>query len=366
MRIVFLTQFGPSFAGVYNHTMARLLEWEKQGTNVDMIVWGGQNLRRSTPLRRVCADILEVPDMVRRVSRLHPDAIVSRWLYPVPDLYRRLSRVAPVVLEIHGDPISQSRAGAMRLLADRPLRTAALHHVAGAYFINKTSAEDPIFARIRGPRPIVGNGAAISMRPQAPRHSSPVVGMAVGNLSPVHGLDRLAELAEATSHIVFEVAVPKDLASAVADILPALPNLTVRGTASPQEYQAVVRSWTAALGTLALERSAHLEASPLKVRDYISHGVPTILPYWDSDLSAAAISYDGGFSTTQSGVWCVKREPSAKGVHLDHDELLEFANSSQGRNVRLEIAASVDIGVLERKRLAAIADIAREHTSPCR
>ena len=60
--------------------------------------------------------------------------------------------------------------------------------------------------------------------------------------------------------------------------------MTVHGTLSGDAYWAVLGRADVAIGSLAMERAGLREGSPLKVREYLLAGIPTVIGYEDTDF----------------------------------------------------------------------------------
>jgi hypothetical protein len=161
--------------------------------------------------------------------------------------------------------------------------------------------------------------------------------MAVGQAQTWSGLDRFSQLAEELPEMSWILACPS---SAFADVSAAVGRtVVVRGTQSMEEYHDEVRSWTVAIGTMALERKGLTSATPLKVRDYVGLGVPTVLPYWDDDLGTVS----DPFLANLAG----ENEAS---VLVEPGFLKAFAQAAIGHNLRPDTSAVVNIEAIESRR----------------
>jgi hypothetical protein len=93
-----------------------------------------------------------------------------------------------------------------------------------------------------------------------------------------HGLDKIQYLAEELPEIDFHIIGTKELES-IPD------NLMQYGFLTEEEYLKILEKCDVAIGTLALHRKAMSEACPLKTREYLKYGLPTIIGYHDSDFT---------------------------------------------------------------------------------
>ena len=95
-----------------------------------------------------------------------------------------------------------------------------------------------------------------------------------------HGVEKLVPLALAYPDIVVDV-IGYDHIEGVEQ-LPS--NLILHGYQVGEACDRILAQADAAIGTAALHRAGLNEASPLKVRDCVSRGIPIILPFIDTDL----------------------------------------------------------------------------------
>jgi hypothetical protein len=136
------------------------------------------------------------------------------------------------------------------------------------------------------PNFIVGNPSLdvglfdLSRRPMKHR-----VGMSVGSLAAWSGIDVFFKLAGLKHDFTFVLVMPKDLRIPLGFSRGLTKNVQIVRVASYSEYVNELLSWSHAVGPLALERKGLTEAAPLKVRDYISLGIPTFIRYFDTNLS---------------------------------------------------------------------------------
>ena len=348
MRLAFVTPYDYEFVSVYHHTNERINEWRRQGVEVETFVVGNGGRPGRSTIANLVNDIRTASDLAHSISSYQPDLICYRWLTPIPGFIGRLRRVAPVVFEIHANDIEEVAAGRpLHTLYTRFFRERELRGGSGACFVTKELAGLHEFRNIPGPRESFGNGTALSQRTEPPHSLKNIIGMAVGQAHVWSGLDRFSRLAEQLPDMDWVVACPK---SALADVTSAAgQSVIVRGTRSTDEYYDEVRSWTVAIGTMALERKGLTSATPLKVRDYVGLGVPTVLPYWDDDL--------GPVSDPLLANLAAKNQASAP---VSPEFLKDFADSAKGQNLRLSTSAVVNIESIESRRVHFFRDILRD------
>jgi hypothetical protein len=102
------------------------------------------------------------------------------------------------------------------------------------------------------------------------------------------------------------------------------------------EYINEIRTWSHAIGPLALGRKGLSEAAPLKVRDYVSLGIPTFINYMDTNLKSA-------------------NDPALKQVDINDytwkESFLEWLRISSDLQVRLETKGLINPKAVEERRI---------------
>jgi len=123
--------------------------------------------------------------------------------------------------------------------------------------------------------------------------------------------------------------------------VPDLPdNLVLHGYRIGAECDRILAQADAAVGTLARHRAGLNEASPLKVRDYASRGIPCILPFRDTDLD----SLDSDL---------ILRIPNTEdNVRAQAAEIHDFLLRVQGKRIPRELVRGrIDGRIKEKQRL---------------
>jgi glycosyltransferase involved in cell wall biosynthesis len=108
----------------------------------------------------------------------------------------------------------------------------------------------------------------------------------VSRFAPWHGLDRALDLMERPEMARFRLHVvgtgpPVD---ELASRIERAPNATWEGNLEGAALDRLIQSCDLALGALALHRKGMTEACPIKVRQYLSLGVPVVFAHSDPDL----------------------------------------------------------------------------------
>lgn len=340
MRIAFVTPYGAEYENIHKHTSERLDHWRSMGADVAHLTVRIDSRRLRSPTSNLARDLLATTRLVERVRRHAPDLVVLRWLTPVPFLNPRLARIAPLVLEVHAnDLVEVARGRGLRRAFLQTFRKRELASASSGCFVISELANDAAFSAVKGERDVFPNGTNLRRRTEEEMAERLTVGMAVGQDHAWQGLDRFSALAEALPHIDFVVVCPGRVRGNVQAAISG--SVRVVATTSADHYRREVASWTAAMGTLALERSGRTTAAPLKVRDYLGLGVPSILPYWDEALG----------DVEDPLVWKVAEGPSIEPSIVQPCDLSAFVDSARGRSVHPSTSEAVTAQAIERRRM---------------
>ena len=269
----------------------------------------------------------------RSVLAAKPDVVYLRYDLFTPPLVRLLRRL-PTVVECNTDDLAEWRLRSRAARAfNRVNRRLVYGHSAGIAFVAHELAESPRFARFGKPAIVLGNGIDLESSTAFPPTGNDEPRFAfLGEPSPWQGIDKVVALAAALPEATFDLVGPKTVEAAP-------PNLHVHGLLGAAAYGKVLAAADVGLGTLALYRKQMREASPLKVREYLAHGLPTVIGYEDTDFVG-------------TDPWFLLRLPNADWNVAEHVERIRrFARGAVGRRVAHAEIAQLDAARKEARRL---------------
>lgn len=292
--------------GIQSGVATRLATWEGLGVRPVLVTQAEIQPPRSFP-ERISFEIRDDKLLSTRVSALvrdrAVDAVLLRYYAPGPR-WASLAPVIPTFLDVHSrlDRPERPRDFA-RIIWNASNWARLVSRVRGACFVTEELSNSRGFRRIPH-RHVTGNGTLIEQRPAPvpPTHSVPTIVMAVGSTARWHGVDRFMELAAALrGEARCQLVARPDVAAQVGG-MPGFDPTTMAVAQDQNEYEEILSQAHVGIGTLALDRKGLMEAAPLKVRDYVRLGIPTILPYIDTNLRLAPAdqcmvhrSWDRGF-----------------------------------------------------------------------
>lgn len=279
-----------------------------------------------------------IPPMVRAIQGYKPDIIYLRWsMYVFPS--HRIFRIAPVVVEINTDDVSQHEMlGLVYSLYNRITRRIYLSKAAGLVFTSAELRSCGSFAPYHRPGVVIANGIDLVHNPviPAPHNQRPRIGFIGTPDLAWQGVDKIVRLAELCPDLDIDVIGFDGIHSDKAQ--PA--NLFFYGYLDKEEARAVLAGDDVGLGTLALHRKAMEEASPLKMREYLTYGIPVIIPYKDTDLDDLKVDT------------ILRIENTEDTIERNWEIIRDFAHKMQGRRVDRDlISQRIDSQIKEGIRL---------------
>jgi LmbE family N-acetylglucosaminyl deacetylase len=284
-------------------------------------------------------------ELIRTVHRFNPDLVYLRYDFYLPTPRTLLRRFANAV-EINTD--DQAEWGIRSLRAAmylRPNRRAIFGHADGFVCVTHQLASSAAIASHQKPTVVISNGydvAATRSLPPTTNARPKVVFIGHPGLS-WHGLDKIAWLAGELPEMDFALIGPTELR-----LNGVPPNVVCHGFMDRQAYEPILASSDVALGTLALHRKGMTEACPLKVREYLLYGLPTIVAYDDTDFLGER-------------PWFLLQLPNSEdNVRTHVADIRAFIEQVRGRRVaRAEVEHRLSSEAKEVERLAFLEHLKR-------
>lgn len=268
MRIAYLAYWNlDANDGVAKKIAAQLAQWRAAGHEAEAFAIAPTSLlERARLTRRVVDEALAFgPD----VAYLRYDL----WAPPIA----RLMRGIPTAVEVNSDDRAEMRrrGPAVALFNEWNRRRIYLRAAGLVCVTNELAGRLAVYGKSAT---VVANGVDAMRVPAlaAPVNERPRVIFVGSPQIAWHGVDRLLELAEALPDFDFDLIGP--------DPERDLPNVTAHGVLREPDYFPLLAQADAAVGSLAMERAGLTEGSPLKVREYLLAGIPTIVGYDDTDF----------------------------------------------------------------------------------
>lgn len=283
------------------------------------------------------ARVVAAAELVGRVLAWRPEAVYVRWAMNYPAL-GRLTGSAPTVLEVNTDDVAEFRhtLAWWQYAYHRLTRGRVLRRAAGLVAVAEGIAAR--LAHFGRPTRVIGNGIDLAAFPPLAAASGSVPRLVfLGSPGcPWHGVDKMVALAERLPRCHFDL-IGVDAGSAAR----RRPNVSLHGLLGRREYLPLLARADVAIGSLAFHRIPIADASPLKVREYLACGLPTIIGCRDSD-----------FPRPVPFLLQLPNTPDNVVAHVDR--IHRFVAAWRGRRVPRDEIAHLDVRVKEAQRLAFI------------
>lgn len=290
---------------------------------------------------------LSLHNMIRRIEIYRPDIIYLRYgLFTYP--LQRLFDIAPVAVEINGDDINEYRhRGTIFYLVNKYTRRITLQKASALVHASQEVADLSSNTCYGKPSIVIANG--IDMREYsplpAPSNDKPRLSLVCSAGYNWHGVDKLIWLAQQFPDLSFDIIGHKLNSTEINSS-----NVNNHGFLSKEKVREVLKYSDVACGTLALHRKCMEEASPLKVRESLAYGIPTILAYQDTDLSNLDFDFILNIPNREDN------------VSSNAERIRSFAYDMMGKRARREtIQPYIDQSIKEEKRLAFFDQIITEN-----
>jgi hypothetical protein len=244
------------------------------------------------------------------------------------------------VLEINSNDVGEFAATSRwRSAYSRVTRDQLLARAAGLVFISNELAQLRHYQAGPTRRIAIGNGIRLSDYPTfpAPSNTAPRIAF-IGHPGSVwHGLDHLLEMAGAFPSWHFEI-----IGTPASELPDAPANVTAHGIMLAEDYRPILERADVAVGSLALYRNDMAEGSPLKVREYLARGIPTVIGYRETDFM-------------EPPPFLLQLPGAPDGVSSSIERIDDFVRSASAVRPTHEQVANLDVSVKEAARLEFIA-----------
>lgn len=303
MRIAYLLAEDLSkHPGLKHKIDGQIHRWQKQGHDVFRIEhFRGVSLKPdgSEMLSRRIVEISQTNKLglLKRLSaqykfaanalqQIQPDITYSRYLFPARHISLINKFSGKLIMEVNSDDraeyLQKSRVTG---LYNALFRRYSLNKASGFIFVTKELANAVAFNSFSANRTVIANGvdtADFSFEAD-PKNERPQLVLIGSPGQAWHGLDKIKILSESLPGCSFHIIGPDELS--VERLWGSMPiNVRVHGYLSNSDAQQLIRNMDIGIGTLALHRNRMHEACPLKVRQYLAHGLPVIAASSDTDV----------------------------------------------------------------------------------
>jgi len=284
--------------------------------------------------------------LLRSVRKYCPDVIYLRWsmyVHPMKNVFS----LAPTIIEVNTNDYEEHKLlGFTKNHYNRLTRSILLGNAAGHVYVSNGLTNDPKFTKFKKPFTAITNGIDLKSTPFYPAPNNPIPRLIfIGTPGRAwHGVEKLVLFARHFSDIIIDI-VGYDSFECTTHIPP---NIIFHGYQQGEQYEKLLSSADAAIGTLSLHLRGIEKASTLKAVDYAARGIPCILPYNNTDLS---------------GLDCLEilNIPNTPDNITTHGaEIHDFVKGMRGKRIPRElVVGQIDSSAKEAERLAFFEHILR-------
>jgi hypothetical protein len=359
MRIAYIFHLTDAHeSGVYKKIIGQSKQWTRYGAHVAFFILTKKGSakffeKNDAGIPAFAYEYGGLAERFRKLSQLYLHVLKysASIIYYRYDLYHpsfgRIARKIPVIVEINSDDISEFRLGnRLRHWYNRLTRRHIFSHAKSLIFESQQLAGLPHFARFGKPYLVMSNSIDLEQFRHFPPPSNPnPVIVFVGSAhQPWHGVDKILWLAHHFMRWRFDLVGPDQ------EEFEGIPsNVLFHGFLPQFQYESLLAGADVAIGPLSLYLIGKEESSPLKVREYLAGGLPTIIGYLDSDFPQGA-----------PFLFQIGNRPD--NVMSSVARIEEFVNAWQNKRVSHDDIHLLDVRVKEMKRFDFIShfDMSKE------
>jgi hypothetical protein len=351
MKIAYVVHWDVSReSGVLKKISRHIKAWVKEGDEVKLFAFSsGQGMWQEmadipveiVPARRLRNAILKSRMLFERVSSWKPELIYFRFNTYYPGMSRLMASF-PTVLEVNTNILTEMKASAPFYLYwyHRCLCRNALRNAAGFAFLTEETSSN--YSQYKKPFVVIGDSIDFKEFPEspAPRNPIPRIIFMTSGTAEWHGLDKILWLSEQCRDWHFDlIGVDAPSVSRLAG-----ENVSAHGFLRHEQYDSLMMTADIAVGTMALHRIGMNQTAPLKVREYLAYGLPTIIGYHDTDFP-------------QPVDFLLELPNTERNVVSHLEEIEHFVKKWSGKRVPRAGVSHLDVGVKEKRRLAFFNEI---------
>ena len=280
-------------------------------------------------------DLFSAPQqLAKSVLEWDPQLIYIRFdkFYPG---FGHLFQNRKVVLEINTNDNQQLKVNStipVRLY-HHLTRNLALKACSGFCFLADETARR--FDRFKKPFLVLGDSIDLDKIPvsRAPETAQPHLVFVYSFNHLWNGLEKVFLLARSNPDWIIDVVGPE---TPLQELAPA--NVVFHGFLERSEYECVLQNADVGISALSLHRIGIHQNGPLKVRDYLAHGLPCIIAYKDIDFP-------------QSAPFLLELPNLVNNIEPYMGQIREFVHRWKGKRVERSEIAHLDVSYKEKKRI---------------
>ena len=348
MRIAYFARISlekPS--GVLRKILRQIRCWENQGHEVKLFALTPPFEKLYPGLENISLDyeqtknypdlLLKAVPLQRKIAAWEPDLVFIRYSSYYPLLKQTILKKFPVIADLNSNYDLEYQQIHNRF-------AYFFHQATKGYFFRNVSGFTTLTNELAGwlgayNKPIAVIGDGINLDEVAPLPPAgnvhPVLVCFASRPFPWIALDKIFLLASKFPSWQIEII---GLSRDQGNWINVPDNVRFHGFLDKEEYRQILGRSDIAIGTLGLHRIGLAEMAPLKLREYLGYGLPSIIAYRDTDFYQGA-PFILGLPNQEDNIL----------PNLDRIE--EFVMQWKGKRVPRQSVAHIDIVRKEDLRL---------------
>jgi len=361
MRIAYLIRLDTSKeSGVLKKILSQSKKWIEHGNHVKCIFVTpnnnnlpiiekslGNNFQIIHKPSKLSAHFFNNREIYNAVIEFKPDIIYHRFTKYFPWL-RKIIKNNYIILEINSYDLGEFKKNS----SFKEHIKYAYHKISRKFVLGNSDGMVAVSNELKDmysiygkPIQVVSNGIDLTdFEPiPSPNNKKPNL-LFIGSPNQCwHGLDKIEHVATAFPEWSFDIVGITEQQYGGNNNS----NMYFHGYLCKMEYCKLMNTADCAIGTLALHRINIKEVSPLKLREYLAYGIPTIIGYKDPDFPYTV-------------PFILELPCEENNVKDNLERIFEFVTASKGKRVPRNEIKHIDSDIKERQRLAFFESIIKK------
>lgn len=350
MRIAYFARIDVGYpSGVLKKITRQIKHWEAQGNEVKLFALSQPCESPTHLLDQISVTyfttknyldlFIKAVPVELAIGKWKPDIVFLRYSSYYPFLYSLVLKKTPTILDVNSNYDKEYKRIHHKLayFFHRTTKDFFYQNVAG--FTTLTGELAAWLSRYNKPVAIIGDSidlSEISLLPPSSESGEPQLICFASKPYPWIALDKIFLLAESFKNWRVHI-----IGLETEDIpqLTVPDNVLLHGFMNKENYQQILQNADIAIGTLGLHRIGLSEMAPLKLREYLAYGLPSIIAYRDTDFLNGA-------------PFLLELPNEEKNISTNLKRIKNFVINWKGKRVSREEISFIDVAYKEESRLA--------------
>ena len=224
--------------------------------------------------------------IAKALSTIRPDITYTRYLFPGWGLSKSFNSKGKLIVEVNSDDRSEYFSKHLYTgIYNRLFRGGLLSNADGMIFVTNELMTSPSFSFYTNRKKVIANGISCDnyFNLHGEENDTPQL-IFIGTPGQIwQGFDKLETFSEIIPKCTIHIIGPtEEECERLWGNVPE--NIVVHGYLDEARVKNLIKKMDVGISTLALHRKRMNEACPLKLRQYLAHGLPVITAHNDPDI----------------------------------------------------------------------------------